>query len=110
METLNFYQDIADIRKVTERVVFIYNRHPETIESDRLLIDRYLRVFYNCGDDTFYDEMIDIIWDNKISFEAITRAGRKLRESYPDRYARTEATKMHTAIKEQAYRIMMSEG
>lgn len=101
---LHFHEDLKAIRKVKERVVFLYNRFPKSVESDRVLIDSYLRAFFGVGRDTFYDELIDVVFDNGISFEAITRAGRHLREKYPERYARSEAVRDRCVEKEFAYR------
>lgn len=96
-------QNLQEIRKVNDRVIFLYNRFPMTIHSDRALIDFYLRIFQNITPDTTYDRIIDILWKNKVSFEAISRAGRHLRERYPDRYKRDEDTQFKTMMKESAY-------
>lgn len=77
---------IDQIKKTNERVVYLYNHHPSTVESDDVLIYTYEKVFGPCG----------------FRQDSIKRAGRNLRHKYPDRYKRTEEKQIKDRIYEQA--------
>jgi len=103
--TQQIRNEIQDIKAIKEQVVYIYNRFPAAIESDNVLFFEYiLPLFYNISLDQSLRYVIDFIKKNNISFESYSRAGRELREKYPERFAR-RTTKEKCELKELAYRL-----
>lgn len=95
-----------DIKKVRERVVYIFNRFPQAINSDDILLGIYIDIFHTiprrCP---LYDGEIlaNYLIGNKICTATIFRHGRKLREKYPERYKRNEEVEKQCMLKCSAF-------
>jgi len=78
-----------EIKKVKERVVFLFNRNPNTVQSDEILVKLY---------SSFWGKP-----DVK-TISSISRASRFLRSKYPERYQRTGKALENSKQKEKSFR------
>jgi len=82
-------QYLDEINKIKEKVIYLFNRFPDTINSDESLIN-----FYS----SFWGKP-----DVK-TISSISRASRFLRSKYPERYHRTGKALENSKLKEKAFK------
>lgn len=80
---------VSGILKTKERVVYIYNRYPAAIESDKELI-RMFKDLFGAVDAT----------------DGITRAGRNLRQKHADRYIRSQVAQENSERMQEIHRTV----
>ena len=83
-------EEINGLHKIKERVVWIFNRHPETIQSDNSLVSKY-KIYFGSP--------------NAQTINTLSRASRNLRSKYPTRYCRNREVLEGSQIKEKANKI-----
>ena len=98
---------ILDIRKTKEAVVWLYTNYTDTVHSDTVLWFYYLQVFHNITPEKSYGFVHKYLMKNKVRFEVVSRAGRKLRQLYRGRFKRDEKI---TAEIEGAFRQEFGRG
>ena len=95
---------IKEITNARERVKHIYNLYPNAIDSDNVLFYCYiLPLFYDIKDDINFRSLINVILSKKINYESYSRAGRELRELYPE-YKRSTLVEQQCRKKEEMYK------
>lgn len=81
------------LKDIERKVKALYDTFPFCVESDNLLYFTYLRIHFNVTSETPFDILTQTIMNERIKQSTINRVGRKLRESFPDIYYRSEAVK-----------------
>ena len=85
-------QIVEEILTIRERVVYLYNRYPSTVESDKILESMYHHTFAR---------NLSLL---ALPLASIRRCGRDLRSKYPERYRRTQEGKLIAKQREAVFR------
>ena len=83
---------IEDIKSVRERVVHIYSRYPDAVNSDRRLEELYHQLF------------APNLSPLSLPLPTIRRNGRDLRKKFPERFKRKAEVEEQARVKEEAFR------
>ena len=92
---------VNKLQSVKDKVRAVYDTWPLTVQSDRLLVLQYLKLYHNIIPSMAFRHVSQRLLECRISLESITRAGRWWRANYPEVYDRKDiATEAEESYKE----------
>lgn len=87
---------VEQIRSIRERVVHIYSRYPDAVNSDKRLEELYHQLF------------APNLNPLSLPLSTIRRNGRDLRKKFPERFRRKAEVEEQARIREEAFRYVFT--